>query len=298
MTHPTDLMGSPLYMSPEQLLSSRDVDGRSDIWSLGIVLYELVTGALPFVADTIPQICMQIQDAPAPSPRRARPEIPEDLEAVVLRCLQKAPAARYATIADLVAALKLGAGAGAGARHPAGADTRLYPPASTQLLHDDGAATGFVGSGSQRSSAARDGKRSSRRTLGIVAVASGALISAGVVAALISVSRAGRESLPPPEPTLRIERPAALPVSPPSPPPTGVSANRVEGTPTVPAPPPSPSPMLPPSPDTAAVPRRPGIHGQAKSRSNPPQKKVSSRPSRAPPQPALPAVPILPGDRK
>jgi serine/threonine protein kinase len=105
-TDATALLGSPLYMSPEQLISSRDVDKRSDIWSLGVVLFELLTGALPFVGDTIPELCVRIRETPTPSLRGRRADLPADLEVVVLRCLEKQPARRFATISELAAALR------------------------------------------------------------------------------------------------------------------------------------------------------------------------------------------------
>lgn len=98
-------MGSPLYMSPEQMSSSRDVDARTDIWAIGAILYELVTGRPPFDAETIPQLCaMILQERPPPmSDRRA--DLPPGFEAVVLRCLQKDRDARYANVGELAVEL-------------------------------------------------------------------------------------------------------------------------------------------------------------------------------------------------
>src|SRR5258706_1443900 len=77
MTRTQSIMGSPLYMSPEQMASARDVDQRTDIWAIGTVLYELVTGRVPFEAETMPQLCTLILHQDPPSPRSVRPEIPE-----------------------------------------------------------------------------------------------------------------------------------------------------------------------------------------------------------------------------
>jgi serine/threonine-protein kinase len=99
------LLGSPLYMSPEQAGGAPDLDGRTDIWSLGVVLYELMTGASPFKAPTILQVLARIEEA-APAPPSTRcADVPEGLDAVVLRCLEKDRDARYATVAELAAAL-------------------------------------------------------------------------------------------------------------------------------------------------------------------------------------------------
>jgi serine/threonine-protein kinase len=100
LTQQAELLGTPAYMSPEQLRSS-DVDMRADIWSLGVVLQELLTGKLPFVAPTMPQMCAAIFES-APTPlAEVRPDLPPDVAHVVARCLQKDREARYRNVAEL-----------------------------------------------------------------------------------------------------------------------------------------------------------------------------------------------------
>jgi len=94
-------MGSPSYMSPEQIRNSKDVDPRSDIWSLGATLHELLTGEPPFQGTSFSALCAAII---ADSPARlcdARPDAPRSLEAVILRCLEKDPARRFPDMAAL-----------------------------------------------------------------------------------------------------------------------------------------------------------------------------------------------------
>jgi len=105
LTQDGAITGSPLYMSPEQALGESEPDGRSDVYSLGAVAYFLLTGAPPFAGDkAIKLIMAHAHDAVTP-PSKLRPEIPADLEAVVLRCLAKDPADRYQTVRDLQRAL-------------------------------------------------------------------------------------------------------------------------------------------------------------------------------------------------
>ena len=101
----TEIMGSPGYMSPEQMRSTRTVDHRADIWALGTVMYELLTAQPAFVADTIEQLFFLITECPPDPVAQARPEIPEGLAAVVMKCLEKKPEDRYADVADLAKAL-------------------------------------------------------------------------------------------------------------------------------------------------------------------------------------------------
>ncbi|MBX3201125.1 MAG: protein kinase [Labilithrix sp.] len=105
LTSTETVFGSPAYMSPEQMRSSKVVDGRTDIWSVGVVLYELVTRRLPFEAPTALEIGLKASQDPTPSPRSHRPDLPEALEQVILRCLEKEPGDRFATISELATAL-------------------------------------------------------------------------------------------------------------------------------------------------------------------------------------------------
>ncbi len=100
------ILGSPMYMSPEQIAKSKSVDARTDIWAMGVVLYELLTGHGPFRAKTVLELAAQVlQEEPA-SPRTIRPEISEALESIVIRCLQKKAAQRFQSINELVIALR------------------------------------------------------------------------------------------------------------------------------------------------------------------------------------------------
>jgi serine/threonine-protein kinase len=99
------IVGSPPYMSPEQAAGKDDLDGRSDIYSLGAVAYYLLTGQPPFARDTAMQILLAHAYEPVVPPADLRPGIPADLQAVVLRCLAKAPAQRYPDVDPLEKAL-------------------------------------------------------------------------------------------------------------------------------------------------------------------------------------------------
>jgi serine/threonine-protein kinase len=105
LTATASVVGSPLYMSPEQVRSSKLVDARTDIWSLGVILHQLLTGRPPFDGETLGSVLAALSaDAPPPL-RSQRPDAPEGLERVLLLCLQKSPDARIADVRTLVAAL-------------------------------------------------------------------------------------------------------------------------------------------------------------------------------------------------
>lgn len=99
------MMGSPSYMSPEQVRDSKTVDARTDIWPLGATLHELLTGAPPFSGTTFSALCAAIISDP-PSPlREERSDAPAELEAAILQCLEKDPARRFPDVAALAAAV-------------------------------------------------------------------------------------------------------------------------------------------------------------------------------------------------
>jgi serine/threonine-protein kinase len=100
------VMGSPCYMSPEQMGSSKDVTPQSDIWSLGVILFELIAGRLPFCGETLPAICLKIATEPPPPLRSVVPEAPPLLEATINKCMERDPSKRFQDVAELAVALR------------------------------------------------------------------------------------------------------------------------------------------------------------------------------------------------
>jgi HAMP domain-containing protein/predicted Ser/Thr protein kinase len=101
LTTDGSVLGTPDYMPPEQA-SGGQADFRSDIYSLGVVLFEVFTGHLPFPGEKIVQVILGHLQKQPPAPRSLNPQLPPDLEAVILRCLEKKPAARYQRVGDVL----------------------------------------------------------------------------------------------------------------------------------------------------------------------------------------------------
>jgi serine/threonine-protein kinase len=105
LTKDGTLLGTPMYMSPEQLESSKDIDARTDVYALGVILYEALTGARPFAGDSYSALVLAIANSQPKPLRELCPEIPEGLERVVLRAMHRDKAERLPSVEALIAAL-------------------------------------------------------------------------------------------------------------------------------------------------------------------------------------------------
>jgi serine/threonine protein kinase len=105
MTKTSALMGSPLYMSPEQMRSSKDVDAQTDIWALGVILFELMTARTAFLAESVTELAIKVANEPTPSIRAFRPDVPPELDAIIGKCLEKDRRQRHRNVGELALAL-------------------------------------------------------------------------------------------------------------------------------------------------------------------------------------------------
>jgi serine/threonine-protein kinase len=257
-TRTGQVLGSPKYMSPEQMLSMHDVDGRSDIWSLGVILYELCTGQAPFAGDTTPRVCAQVLNAEPPPPSTLRPDLPDGLDAIILRCLRKERAQRFPNIGELVAAIVPFGSPDLVSRSPrltqkiSSSQIRAVTPASPpeQLAADD-KPTAILGQGRgapplEGAAAPAPPARAPSLRVRVAAVLTGVAILATVGVSIVRTSGVAAPSAT-----------ASMPPSPPSPPPPATTAVPLKGAPEG-APAPSTKPALnaddlPDTPPTPSV---------------------------------------------
>jgi serine/threonine-protein kinase len=150
------VLGSPFYMAPEQMRSAREVDARADIWALGATLYELLTSHVPFEAESLLELALQIAQSDPRPPRELRAEIPWVLEQVILRCLEKNPRDRLSSARLLARAL------GPFALHRGaefhGVASRAEWNANTSIDSSEATATRVVGAPSRVETAERAGQ--------------------------------------------------------------------------------------------------------------------------------------------
>jgi len=125
LTETRSVLGTPFYMSPEQVRDAKKVDARTDIWSLGLILHELLAASPAFEGTTLPGVCAAIAADPPAALRLKRPEVPVEVEAIVLKCLEKDPNRRFQSARELSDALLTWA---------APADSKLLSPLSDQTI--------------------------------------------------------------------------------------------------------------------------------------------------------------------
>jgi tRNA A-37 threonylcarbamoyl transferase component Bud32 len=285
------LMGTPQYMSPEQCEGRSSIDHRTDVYSLGILLYQMLTGSVPFGGDTFGEVLMQQMAIPPLAPSLIAPQIPEHVELIVLKALEKSADLRYARMEDMILALQdprryvEARGGSAGflispvLRDPALAGSKA---AMALIASATGRAASTTLGGSAAQATAAPAKRG-MSGIGKLAIAAGtaAIVIAGLVVAarrdpprVASHPAAESSALSPPiaPPSPPAVPPAAVDPSPSPQPVTSESEPAPRSPPTAPVPPSpatAPAPVVPsrtsaapskPSPPVAAAPRaRPAI---------------------------------------
>jgi serine/threonine protein kinase len=251
LTHTGNVIGTPTYMSPEQARGMRgaDLDGRSDLYSLGIVMYQMLAGGLPFNADTSMEWILAHVQTPPKTFREFRPdlEVPPALAQVVMRCLEKDPARRppsaEALIEDLERAeCSAGIAASSGMGRAWAEPARALPPKRENLAQSAKSPTDGL-----------DGGKPSRSWMGWTAgVLAAIVITGGIVAWRVQSSLAIAH--PPPIVSQIPEKPAPQPNTQPQPP----GAN--DGTKVAPdASHPTPDPVVHSTPGSDATPVQPAI---------------------------------------
>lgn len=245
LTSQNVVMGTPRYMAPEQMRSSRDVDGRADVWALGAVLYELLAGAPAFEAPSLTELITRVQLEEPTSLTTIAPLVPAGLASVVHRCLRKTPDERVASVADLAELLAPYAPAAA-LHHVERARRSLHGgrPSFAPSVHPS-AKPFSVAPGASTASA--EDKRPS--VFGIVALSGGALLVGAAATAAVLLLKApapapaveaptAKSTTPPPSPSpdLSLAPPTAAPL-PSSLPPSTASTNPAALRPVFPSPP-------------------------------------------------------------
>ncbi len=214
-------IGTPYYMSPEQCAGSKDVDHRSDIYSLGVLLFEMVTGRVPFEVEGLGLMFMKHMQEPPPPPRSLRPDLPEQLEAVILKALAKKPDERFQSMEELRAALE-GAPLPAATSEPqrtigwSGAAT----PAATAPPDDAARVTTFsrtAGQVLEDDQQAAEDAALPRRGAARWAVLGGGAVAAALVAALLVGKRAPEPATVAPKAASAVAAPAPPPPAAPAP---------------------------------------------------------------------------------
>jgi len=318
VTKTASVMGSPLYMSPEQVQSAKDVDARTDVWALGVVLFELISGRVPFFGESFGEVAIKIATQPLPLLTEYRRDIPPGLDAVLRTCLAKDRKARFASVAELAAALQRYASPRGQtyvervARIVMSSSGRSFDgEPSSQLPLSAVPAHSVPGGGHPETASAwveTGAHRSNKRALVGTVVATVLVLAAGGAALLRSHSSAPSAASAP----ALVATPAVTPANPPAPAPQvevlptdpvtepthSASSNPAADAPPqlAPAVPEAPTPPRNGAPSKRAPRGRPGSAALASQQQSPapPEPKPAAAPRPAAPAPAAAARPAAP----
>jgi eukaryotic-like serine/threonine-protein kinase len=299
MTSTQALMGSPLYMAPEQMRSSKSVDARADIWSMGVILYEMLAGASPFGGDTLPEVCARIMAEPPGPLRELRPEVPPVLESIVTRCLEKEPAKRFQDVAELAQALApFGEPEAKSAADRIGRVMRKTQPSSVDLR--SGSVTSTTANRARTSAVSPVARTAAEfgtteptvlpRRRGLSWIAGG--VAAAIAVAIAIASTRGSHDVPPPVAPSAAAAPPSV-AAPPAVSPASTAARQTSEPTAAPASPPEEPAASSPGPASSAsakvqvdaVPSAAAHGGHAKSKAA-----AAVAPVPATPKPAAPAT--------
>jgi serine/threonine-protein kinase len=229
LTRTRSMLGSPLYMAPEQMRSAKDVDARADVWALGVVLFQLLTCRWPFEAQNMPELCLKVVTEPPQPIASLRPDLAPGLIAVIERCLDKDAARRYVDASALAQALEPFAPEFAPRRSPSAASLERpevsVAPATRATLPSSDVPSQVTPAPSAWDSAGRRAPSSSATPRGRSLVWIGGLVAVLVVAFAFSFSRrsatgpmapavgsAVQVSFAPPRAAAELPTPPAMPV--------------------------------------------------------------------------------------
>jgi hypothetical protein len=287
-TETSVVMGTPMFMSPEQCRGAGLVDQRSDVYSLGCVLFMLITGRTPFVAEGTGEIIAMHLREPAPAPSSLVPGVPHGIDALVLRCMEKDPARRFASASDLADALAALLPAAASVSQRMSAAMPLPDPVSVVRIMAPGQQATTLSTYARTAGQGRPvGRPVGKQRAPLMGWLYAGLVAAGLSMGAVVVTTLSEPDAPPPPRVENVTIGASIEDLPPAV--KAAGATPTTDPPTAPLPAAAEAPALPPESTSPKIPETAPAVAPAPTT---PAPKIASKP--APAMQAKPAKPDLP----